>query len=618
MRNLHGPSRILRRRLAPLLAVVASAASGLAGAQDRAEEQDEATAPPRFEGTTEVVASRVAGDPADAGRSTVVLTRDEIAALPVETVQDVLAILPGVGLARRGARGVQGDLNLRGSTFEQALVMVNGVRVNNPQTGHHSLDLFLPAAAIERVEVLYGPGSAVHGPDAFGGAVNIVTAAPATGAWARVGEHRLLGGGVAGAFGRGLWAAVEREAHAGFRDNTELDVGRGAGGFSWQQGRRSVEVMVAAGARDFGAHAFYSRRFPDQRESTEGELVTVRAAAALGASGPELELRGRISSHRDDFVLDRARPEWYRNRHRTEGALIGATLSGPVGPLRWAAGLEGSRDEIRSSNLGAHHRARSAVSAELGRFQGPATFSLQARLDHQAPWGSESSFAAGGAWRPAPGWRLRAHWGQSFRAPSFTELHYVSPATVGNAELAPERGATAELGLDRGPYSVTLFERVADPIIDYLLGDDGVWRAANLGRVTTRGVELALTVPAAGRLSWQRIGLVALDSEVDVDPRRSAYALAHPELEAVWSGAAALGEGWTGGWAARFRDPGESGSWATLDLRLDRRILDTMTVSLEAANLLDRELEEFDGVPLPGRWLSLTLRWRAGGGRGTS
>ena len=131
-------------------------------------------APQTFHGTTEVVASRVSDDPAEAGRREVLLTRDEIAALPATTLQEVLALLPGVGLSRRGARGVQGDLNLRGSTFEQTLVMVNGIRVNSPQTGHLTLDLFLPVAAIDRIEVLYGSGSAVHGPDAFGGAINIV------------------------------------------------------------------------------------------------------------------------------------------------------------------------------------------------------------------------------------------------------------------------------------------------------------------------------------------------------------------------------------------------------------------------------------------------------------
>jgi iron complex outermembrane receptor protein len=565
---------------------------------------------PTFEGTSEVVASRIVSDPADAGRREVLVTRDEIAALPVTTVQDVLAMLPGVGLARRGARGVQGDLNLRGSTFEQALVMVNGVRVNNPQTGHHHLDLFVPLAAIERVEVLYGSGAAVHGPDAFGGAINIVTAPPGTAVWARFGDHDLAGGGVAGSFGRGLWAAVEREVHTGFRDNTEADVNQLAGGWSWRRDATSVDVVVAGGSRDFGAHAFYSARFPDERESTDGRLVTVRATTPLGLDGPRLDTSLRLGSHRDDFILDRARPDWFRNRHRTDGALVSAVLRSDASSWRWAAGVEGAREKLESTNLGDRHLVRTAVFGELAGDLGPVTLSLQARADHQDDWGTEPTWGVGGSWRVADGWRLRAHVGTSFRVPSFTDLYYTSPSTVGNPDLEPEAGRTAELGVDIGALALTVFDREADPIIDYLLGDDGVWRATNAGRVTTRGVEAAVVLPTWGRLRWQRLGAVWLDSDLDVDPVRSAYALAHPELEAAWTGVVDVGRAWTGGWTVRYRQPREAGSWATLDLRVGRRILEAFELTLEASNVFDRDLTELHGVPLPGRWVSVTASWR--------
>ena len=116
--------------------------------------------------------------------------------------------------------------------------------------------------------------------------------------------------------------------------------------------------------------------------------------------------------------------------------------------------------------------------------------------------------------------------------------------------------------------------------------------------------------PADGWLRWQRLSAVALDSEIGVDPERSTYALAHPEIEAAWSGSIDLGGGFEAGWAARFRDPGERGSWAALDLRLDRRILEHMTLTVEASNAFDRAITELHGVPLPGRWLSLTLSYR--------
>jgi iron complex outermembrane receptor protein len=570
---------------------------------------DDTTRPRRrFHGTTEVVASRIAADATSVGRRVVVLTRDEIRHLPAQSVQDLLTLIPDIGLTRRGARGVQGDLNLRGSTFEQALVMVNGMRVNNPQTGHHSLDLFVPLAAVERVEVLYGPGSAVHGPDAFGGAINIVTSPPATSAYLRVGDHDLTGGGAAGSFGPGLWLAVEREVHTGFRDNTEADVNQLAAGWSWNRHDTRFDLSFAAGSRDFGAHAFYSSRFPDERESTSGELLTLRATTPVGTTSLAVELR--IDRHDDEFILDRERPDWYRNTHETRGGMLDVSFRGAFRGWDWAAGLEGARDQIDSSNLGDHHRTRGGAFVEVGRFWSSYSFSLQARVDHQEPWGTEETFAGGGSFSLGHGWRARAHYGESFRAPSFTELHYTSPSRAGNPDLEPERGQTLEGGVDKGPWTASLFRRTADPIIDYLLKPDGVWRARNVGRVTTTGVETAVTLPTAGRLRWQRISLIYLDSEIDVDPERSAYALAHPRAEASWTGALDLGRRWGAGWGVRWRDPRDRGSWSTVDLRLGRRFLEHFTVSLEASNVFDREITELHGVPLPGRWLSLTVGWR--------
>jgi outer membrane cobalamin receptor len=238
MPNFATLSQVLRALTSPLMILAAGAAS--AGDVDLADRT--------FAGSTDVVASRVADAAAEVGRREVIVTREEIADLPVQTVQDLLAVLPGLGLTRRGARGVQADLNLRGGSFEQSVVMVNGVRVNNPQTGHHNLDLFIPLEAIERVEVLFGPGSAVHGPDAFGGAVNIITGVSHRAvAQFRLGENDLAGGTVAGSW-RGLWGAVEREVHTGFRDNTEADVNQAAAGWRGAAGRARMQLTAASPA----------------------------------------------------------------------------------------------------------------------------------------------------------------------------------------------------------------------------------------------------------------------------------------------------------------------------------------------------------------------------------
>jgi vitamin B12 transporter len=564
-----------------------------------------------FAGSTDVVASRVADAAAEVGRREVIVTREEIADLPVQTVQDLLAVLPGLGLTRRGARGVQADLNLRGGSFEQSVVMVNGVRVNNPQTGHHNLDLFIPLEAIERVEVLFGPGSAVHGPDAFGGAVNIITGVSHRAvAQFRLGENDLAGGTVAGSW-RGLWGAVEREVHTGFRDNTEADVNQAAAGWRGTAGRARMQLTAAAGRRRFGAHAFYSTRFPDQRERTAGQLLTLDLATPMGRD-LELGFALRADRHTDDFWLDRNRPEWYHNHHVTRGLLADLEIAQRRSDgWRWAAGVEGAFDEIESSNLGDHDRDRQAIYVEGGRSRGDLSWAVQLRADHQDPWGWRTNGAVGGRWQMSSGLAVRASAGTSFRAPSFTELWYTSPATVGNPDLAPEEGATVEVGLEGRGWSVTAFGRRADPIIDYILGDDGVYRATNVGTVTTTGLEAEIHLPARGMLRWQRLGVTWLESDIDVDPARSTYALTHPTLEAAWTGALRH-RAWRGSWAVRFRDPQDRSSWVVADVGVGRRILEEIWIDLEASNVFDRDITELHGVPLPGRWVTLTTTWRLG------
>lgn len=599
-----------------VLAVAAISLSGTIGLAQSigADDVSDQNERPRFRASTEVIGSRVAEESAAAGRREVVLTRAEIAELPVQSIQDLLTVLPGVGLVRRGARGVQGDLNLRGGTFEQALILVNGLRVNNPQTGHHNLDLYVPLAAIERVEVLYGPGSSIYGPDAFGGAINFVTGVDHTSAFIRGGENDLTGGGVAAAVGESFWFAAEREVHTGFRENTEAEGNQFSAGWSRDGETVDLDIALFGGHRHFGAHAFYSARFPDERERTTGRTVTARLSAPVG-SRTSFEMGVRFDRHSDDFILDRERPDWYRNRHTTHGILMNAVFKGSIGPVGWAAGAEFSRDEIDSSNLGDRDRERTAIFAEVGKFDGPTTASLQVRSDQQNPWGTEATVSVGGQRRLSEDASFRWSYGDSFRAPSFTELHYTSPSSVGNPDLEPERAWTAELGLDYGPVSLSVFERRARHLVDYVLDDDGVWRATNLGRTETLGAELVASLPASGRLRWQRVGVVYLDSDIDVDPERSAYALAHPELELTWTGSFDLCKRWSLGWTGRFRDPGEAGSWATLDLSLERRILSSMTLSLEASNLLDRGITELHGVPLPGRWITATLHFGGGSQR---
>ncbi len=193
------------------------------------------------------------------GRTVRVLTREELARLPARDVADVLRLVSSVSVRSRGAWGVQTEFSIRGATFGQTLVLVDGIRLNDTQTGHHNGDIPVPLDEIERVEVLLGPGSALFGADAFGGTINIITrrGVGAAQAQLRAGRFGTAVASASGGFERGALrqsAAVAFDRSDGFmaaRDHRILTLR------SQTMVGDSTALAVAFTDKDFGANGFY-------------------------------------------------------------------------------------------------------------------------------------------------------------------------------------------------------------------------------------------------------------------------------------------------------------------------------------------------------------------------
>src|SRR5690606_7128487 len=153
---------------------------------------------PPYRQTVVVTGSAAPTELGSVSRTLTVITREQIAALPVHSVADALRLVASIDVRARGERGMQSDFAVRGASFGQMLVLVDVVRLNDAQSGHHIGDIPVPIDAIERIEVLHGPGSSLYGADAFGGAVNIITRASAQSA-----SLTLHGGSFGLAGGRG-------------------------------------------------------------------------------------------------------------------------------------------------------------------------------------------------------------------------------------------------------------------------------------------------------------------------------------------------------------------------------------------------------------------------------
>lgn len=613
-----------------LLSVAGTPVRSVQGEPSASRDDD----PSAFEETVTVTGTRIPVPLGESGRSVEVLTREEIEAHGVRSVPELLQLLPGLDVRRRGVYGVQADLSIRGSSFEQVLVLVDGVPVNNPQTGHHTLDLPVPMAAIERVEVLYGPGSALYGAGAAGGVVQIVTrgadgaeAEEASGAGEASASVELLAGdnSLSGATGRAAWRSeragdhrlsLERVESDGHRPGTEFDTG--AAFYRGELG--PVRLFAGASDRDFGAQGFYSARFPDHVELTEARLAGAAWRGTLGEATVHARAAGRW--HEDLFILDRNDPDLLTNHHedRSLDLELRAVRETALGTLE--AGTAWVSEDLDSTNLGDRERERWGSSAALVGAHRAWSWRGALQADRvEGSWEVHPALAVAYALgRDGSGGRLRASAGSAYRLPSFTELYYLDPATSGNAALEPEHSWTYELGYDRvgerHRVGMTVFRRDGRDLIDFVRAPgDALFRAVNLRRVTTDGVELVTarrlgtadaSEPTGPTLTASYSYLDSRGSEPEGESRYVFDYLEHRAvLRAEGSGPAGLRWGASASYNRRHRGD----SWVRIDARLSRsfRAL-PVELFVEVDNLTDERYVERAGVEMPGRWVVAGVR----------
>ena len=538
------------------------------------------------------------------GRTLAVVTAEDLARLPVASVTDALRLLPGVWVRQRGPFGSQTDISIRGASFGQSLVLVDGIRLNDPQTGHHAGDIPVALEDIARIELLAGAGSSLHGADAVGGVINIITRREASAPSARLaaGEHGLVQSGAA-------W----RPAELGILTGLSASVDRSSGfaparDFVHQQVRMDVRfgrttMAVSFLDKDFGAAGFYGPA--PSHESTDQTLVTARHQRDL-RSDWTLTGDAWYRTHGDEFLYDPRVLGAQPNQHRTQvlggGARIGGRLSSSI---RLTTGIEATADWLRSSALGDRDEGRVSGYAELEARLGRLLLYPSARLDSYTTFGSAFSPSLAMALPVRPRIKWRASVGRAFRVPTFTERFYTDPNHRASDALAPEHGWTADTGIDTylgstWAATVTGFVRREQDVIDWVRPDSTVrWRTENIRDVRSHGVEAFVRgqhgpVSVGAQYTWTSVEtdrLTGLSKYVDdYAPHGIGGDLA---LQLPWSLSTGL--------RLEHRRPFGRSAWTTVDARLARPIR-RFTLFVEAANLGDVRYEEIRGVEMPGRW----------------
>jgi vitamin B12 transporter len=582
------------------------------------------------------VSSRVSPGLSARTRTVDVMTREEIRGLPARSVGDLFRWINGVELQQRS--GAQADLSLRGAGFEQVLVLVDGVRVSDSQSGHFDLDLAVPIDRIRRIEVLRGPASAMFGADAVGGVVNVVTfdgtragaevpspSAPSATASAEGGSfgtarlsstQRVRAGAARITLGED-WATSDGDRTGTDYDNLILH-----GSLETPLSGGRLELSLGHAARDFGAADFYAP-IPSYEETRTTRLVGGWTSGAFG--GLQMEVRASLRDHDDEFVFYRDDPGSGRNVHDARQMGGELTLRSDAGPgigdgIHFALGAEGWRDELESSNLGARSESRGSAFGEMViPAGGGSVITAGLRADGHEEFGAVVSPSVALAWDLSAAVRLKASAGRSFRPPTWTERYYSDPFHQASSSIDPEEAWSGEVGMVIHPapgWSIraTGFFRRTENLIDWAKpdgsGDEVMWVTRNVKKADFRGLELDMS--GAGPLAGQwELGA----SFLDVDPLGEAGFFSkralRPEtrrltLTLIERLHDRVGLTLHGLYAGRRSER----PYHQLDVRLWTP-LGRGSLFLDILNLTDQDYPDASGQPVPG--LGALIGYRLGG-----
>ena len=571
--------------------------------------QDQSAPPPRI---TQAVVVTAATQPVPLdvlARATTILTAEEIARLPSWSIADVLRLAGSVQVRSRGSFGTQTDLSVRGGGFGQVLVLVDGVRLNDSQSGHHNADIPVPVERIARVEIVRGTGSSLYGADAVVGAINIITkdGAEAPELSMAGGEHGLARGSASASFTRG----GVRTSVAGWATRTSgfmFDRDLATGGASLTAALTPARRVTVSHLRNaFGANGFYGAS--PSKEWTDQTLVAFTDDGGRGPQG--FATRVSYRSHGDHFLWDINRPGFAENRHRTHAATAGVTYRRGAERNWVSIGAETGMDWIQSNNLGDRRYGRAGVLVEMQRGVGDRTTIYPGlRYDRYSEFGGSWSPSLAGVFAISRHVRARGSAGRAFRIPTFTERYYRDPAHLAHAELAPERAWGFEGGLDwtrlAWTAGLTTFLRRETDVIDWVRASAAEqWRTSNIRDVRTHGIEAALA--QASPRGTVRLEYTWLRSDAPRLTLLSKYVAEYAPHAVAASGTASVArDTWIGGRADCKRTL-DRGGRCGVDVRVSRA-LGRAELFVEATNLFNVRYQEIPGVDMPPRWFAAGVR----------
>ena len=546
-------------------------------------------------------------------RTIQIVTAEDIKKLGVTNVADALQQIAGIDVRRQGVNGMQSDLYIRGGSFDQTLLLIDGIKVDDAQTGHHTMNLALPIEVIKRIEVIKGPAARIFGQNAFTGAINIVTK--------DVDENSLIAKVQGGSFDQFIAEVtgtvnLEESSHIvhfsknfsdGYRYNTDFDNTNYVLKSQFNKNKLPIELLTSYSERKFGANGFYGfTNYIDQYEETQASLIGLSTVIKSG----NFTWKPRIYWRRnqDLYLLVRNTPLTYRNLHITNkvAAELNGSYQSTLGTTGF--GVEFSKYYISSNRLGDNQREIATLFLEH-RFQffnnildvtPGISASYFSDFDNQFFPGLDVGV------KISDKFRAYGNIGTSYRVPTYTNLYYTSPTTISNPDLNTEEAFSQEVGFkyisNRFNLSVAAFNRDADNLIDYVRENTtDAWQAQNIQSVNTKGYETQVDYLFTINKLPQKIqlGYSYLDNDVKTSEANfSQYSINSMKHQFTSSLQFNIFKGFNTTFAYRYVERTAGMSYNVYDVNVSYRIK-AFELSMFANNIFNAEYIESGMIPMP-------------------
>ena len=551
-----------------------------------------------------------------------IITKADILASPAKSIDEILQLVPGMDVRRRGANGVQSDVSFRGGSFEQMLILINGIRINDSQTGHNSLNIPVDLDDVERIEVIKGPAARRFGQNAYAGAINIITKAEPgkrVKINAEAGDYETYGMGLNANFGNEKFSnllQVNSNSSQGYRYNTDYEIRNAYYQNQLKIKNGSFRLQAGISEKKFGANGFYSSpAATEQYEELQASIVSLAHQQTFG----KFKLNSNVYWRRgqDMYLFNRAKPEIYRNMHigNNVGGEVNTSYNSALGTT--GLGVELRKEFLASNNLG--HRERFVTQVFFEHHF--SFFDKKLNISPGASWANYST--DGNFFYPGidvgytflENSKVYGNIARVHRVPTFTDLYYVSKTEKGNMNLLPENALYAEIGYQYQTKNILAkasgFVRDANNAIDWtkISLTDPVWYAKNVGDNTVKGIELELDHKVTDWLRYT-VGYTFLENKlVNSESLLARYSLDNLKHQFVGKLQNRFLKYFANELVYRYNERLNFGSYQLLDEKLSFT-KNNLSVYILINNITNTKYTETFGIPMPERWFHLGFTYQ--------